>query len=104
MDPEWDGAHRADLDEVVALDVVHLDVSVKAARELGRHQRLELVVSRTPRQAARDEQRLVARRDAEALELRHRRRDRGLSRVAFRSGKRQLRRLHDDRRARAACP
>src|SRR6266540_7014950 len=80
MDAERHGARRPQLDEVVALDVVNLDVTVETARELGRHERLELIVAGTPRQSAGDEERLIAGRNPKPLELRDSRRDRGLAR------------------------
>ena len=35
MHAQWNGAGRSDLDQVVALDVVNLDMPVEAPRELG---------------------------------------------------------------------
>ena len=90
-----------ELDEVVALDVVHLHVTMEAAGELRRDERLELLVSGPSREPARDEQRLVPSRDAQPLELRHRGGDRRLTRIAFGSRQRQVRWFDDDRRARS---
>ena len=56
----------------------------------------ELPLAGAARQAAGDEDRLVAARDAEALQLVDDRRDRGLARVAQGAGDRQRRRLDDD--------
>jgi hypothetical protein len=102
VDAERHGASAAELDQVVALDVMNLDVAVKASREVRRDERLELIVPGAAGKAARNEQRLVAGRDAQPLELPDRRRDRGLPRVPLRSRQRQVRWLDDDRRPHAA--
>jgi hypothetical protein len=85
VDAKRNRADGAELDEVFALDVVHFDMTVKATRELRRDERLELLVPCAAREAARDEQRLVSGRNAEALELCDRRSDRSLTRVALRA-------------------
>ena len=102
VDAKRNRAGAADLDEVLALGVVHLDVAVEAPRELRRDQCLELLVARAAREPARDEQRLVSGRNAQPLELGDGRGDRSLARVALRARQRQVRRLDDDRRARPA--
>ena len=77
------------------------DVAVEPSRQLRRHERLELALRRPACQSRSDEKGLVARRDAEPLELRHDGGDGGLARVRGRGRNRQRRRLDDDRRARA---
>src|SRR5581483_9443772 len=89
-------------DELLVLDVVHDDVAVEPAREVGRHERLELALRRPPCKPGSDEQRLVARRDAEPLELVDDGGDGELARVERSARDRQRRRLDDDRRARGA--
>ena len=101
VDAKGDRAGGAELDEVFALDVVHLDVTVEAPRELRRDQRLELLVPRPARETARDEEGLVAGRNAEALQFGHGRADRSLTWVALRARQWEVWRLDDDRRA---CP
>ena len=90
-----------DLDEVLALGVVDLDPPVEAARELRRDEELELPVARAAAESAGDEQRLAVERRSGAVELGHRRRDRGAARIAEGARDRQRRRLDDDRRPRA---
>ncbi len=102
VDAKRDRADTADLDEILALGVMHLDVAVEAPRELRRDQCLELFVARAACEPARDEQRLVAGRNAQPFELGHGRGDGSLARVALRARQRQVRRLDDDRRARPA--
>ena len=95
-------ARGADLDQVLSLDVVHLDVTVEAPRELGRYERLQLLVARPACESPGDEKRLVAGGNAEAFELAHRCGNRGLARISLGSRKRQLRRFDHDRDACAA--
>ena len=83
VDAKRDRAGGAELDEILALGVVHLDVTVEAPRELRRNQCLELFVPRAACEPARDEQRLVAGRNAQPFELGHGRGDRSLTRVAL---------------------
>ncbi len=85
MHAKRDRAGGAQLDEVLAFDVVHFDVTVKASRELGRDERLELVVSCAAGETTRHEQRLVSGRNAEPLQLCDGGRDRSLTRVALRA-------------------
>ena len=103
MQAEANRARPAQVDEVVALDVVHFHVAVEAARELRRDEACELVVARAARQTARDEQRLVAALDPESLELLDRRSDRLLPRIPFRPRKRQSRGLDEDGRPAAVA-
>jgi hypothetical protein len=102
VNPERNSIRRADLDEVFALDVVHLHVAVKAAGELRRHERLELFVAGPARHPSGHEQRLVSGRNSEAFEFGHGCRDRRLPRVPLGSRHREVRRLDDDRDAPAA--
>ena len=81
---------------------MHLDVTVEAPRELRRDQRLELLVSRAAREPTRNEQRLVSGRNSQPLQLCDGRCDRSLAGIALRARQRQVWRLDDDRRARAA--
>src|SRR6185369_1463193 len=60
MHTQGERARAADVYEIFALDVMHLDVAVEAARELRRDQRLEPIAARAPRETAGDEQCLVA--------------------------------------------
>ena len=53
MDPKRDRADGAQFDEVFALDVVHLDVTVEVTRELRRDECLELVVPCAAAEATR---------------------------------------------------
>ena len=99
MNSERNRVRRADLDQVFPLDVVHLDMAVEAPRELRRDERLQLLATRAPGQASGDEQRLVAGRDTEPLELVDSRGDGGLPRILFGSRQRQLRRFDHDRDA-----
>ena len=92
----------ADLDEVGALRVVHLDAAVEPSRELRVNEQLQLAVPRPAGKASGDEQRLLLERGAGAVELEHRRGDRGSARVAGRSGNRERGWLDDHRRAAAA--
>src|SRR2546430_16601696 len=69
VNSERNRVRRADLDQVFPLDVVHLDMAVEAPRELRRDERLQLLATRAPGQASGDEQRLVAGRDTEPLQL-----------------------------------
>ena len=99
---EWNGAGRAELDQVLPLDVVHLDVTVEVAREFRRDECLQLLVARASGQSAGDEERLVAGGNAEPFQLGHRRGDRGLARVSLGTRQRQVRWFDHDRDARAA--
>ena len=85
--------------EAGVLRVVNDDVSVEPARELARDETLELPLRRAPGEPARDEDGLVAARDAEALELVDDGADRELPRVGLRPRDRQRGRLDHDRRA-----
>ena len=96
-------ARDAEVDEVVALDVVDLHVPVEATRELVGDEARQQFVAGAAREAARDEQRLVPALDSQPLELLDRGGDRLLSRVALGAGQRQRRRLDDDRRAAAGA-
>src|SRR5207248_2985674 len=78
------------------LDVVHRDEAVEAARELRRDEALELGSPRAASEAAGDEDRLVAARDAGSFQLVHRCGDRELARVVRRAGERAGRRLDAD--------
>ena len=89
------------MDELRILDVVHDHLAVKAAREFGRDERLQLSLRRAARETRCDEDRLVAGRDPVPLELRHDGGDRVLAGIVRRAGNRQRRRLDHDRRA---CP
>ena len=91
------------LDELGVLDVVDDDTPVEPPRQLRGHERPELPLRRAPREPAGDEDRLVAGRDAEPLELAHDRADRELARVRRDARNRQRRRLDDDRRPGAAA-
>ena len=93
---ERDVPVRSELDEVVGLDVVHLDAPAKAAGEVEREERLELAAERTTRQPCGDEDGLIACRDADRLELRDRGGDRLLARVEGGAGDGEGRRLDDD--------
>jgi hypothetical protein len=101
VDAEWQRA-GVELDQVLALHVVHLDVPMEAACEVRRDEVLELAVSRSASQPAGDEERLEAGRDSQALQLLHRRGDCRLARIPLGARKRQLRRFHHDRRPRTA--
>ena len=88
-----------DLDEPLALDVVHFDAAPEPACDLGRDEDLELAMCRAARESSGDEERLAVRGGARALELEHRRRDRRPPRVVGRTGNRERGRFDDDRRA-----
>ena len=100
MDPQR-AVGVGDLDEILALGVVHLDPPVEAARELRRNEELELPVARATAQSAGHEQRLPVERRSGPVELGHRRRDRGAPGIAEGARDRERRRLDDDRRPRA---
>ena len=95
-------ARLADVDEVRALGVVHLDAAVEPSGELRVDEQLELAVAGPAGEARGDEQRLPLEGRAGAVELGHRRGDRGPARIVRRSGDRERRRLDDDRRPAAA--
>ena len=102
MDPERPTTRLADVDEVRALGVVHFDAAMEPARELrgtsSSSSRWAALRARpAPRRAASGRE-----GRAGAVELRHRRRDRGPARVSERSGDGKRRRLDDDRRPPAA--
>ena len=88
MNAQGNASCAADLDEVLTLDVVHLDVAVEPAGELRRHERLEPLAACTACEPACDEQRLIAGRNAQALELGDCGRDRSMTRVTFGARKR----------------
>ena len=98
VDAQRRPAGVADVDEVGCLGVVDLDPAVEAPGERRREQRLELALARPPVEPAGDEDRLARRRDAEPLELVDRCGERIPAGIARRAGKRQLRRLDDERR------
>ena len=100
MHAQGDRARAADVHEILALDVMHLDVTVEAARKLRRDQRLEPIAARAPREPAGDEQCLVARWNSQPLELRNCGGDRGMSRIPLDARNGKGRWLDDDRRAR----
>jgi hypothetical protein len=102
VDAKRDRAGNPDLDEILALGVMHFDVAVKASRELRGDQCLELLVTRAPCEPARDEQCLVAGRNAQPFELGNGRSDCTLAWVALCARQWQVRRLDEDRRARPA--
>src|SRR6476469_1004485 len=60
MHAQGDRARAADVDEILALDVMYFDMTVEAARELRGDQRLEPIAACAPREPAGDEQCLVA--------------------------------------------
>ena len=71
-------------------------MAVKAAGELARDESLQLSLGRAAREAARDEERLVAGRDPQPLELVDDGSDRELARVGGRARDGQRGRLDDD--------
>ena len=81
---------------------MHLDAAVEPSRELGVNEELQLAVAGLPGEPSGDEQRLFVERSARAVELDHRRGDRGAARVVRRSRDRERGRLDDDGRAAAA--
>ncbi len=89
--------------ELGVLGVVDDDVTVEAAGEVARDEPFELALRRPPRKAARDEDRLVAARDSEPLELVDHRADRKLARIGRAARDRQCGRLDDDRRSPASA-
>src|SRR6185295_4665119 len=100
MHAQGDRARAADLHQIFALDVMHFDMTVEAARKLRRDQRFEPIASCAPREPAGDEQCLVARWNSQPLELRNCGGDRGMSRIALDARNGKGRWLDDDRRAR----
>jgi hypothetical protein len=102
VDLQRSAVRVAEVDEVRALGVVHLDSTVEAAGELRRDEQLELAVSGLAAEAGGDEERLLLEGRAGAVELRHRRGDRGPARISKRPGDWKSRRLDDDRRASSA--
>jgi hypothetical protein len=103
VDPQGHRSRGADLDQVLTLDVVHLDVAVEAARERRRHEPFEQLLAGAPGQPAGDEQCLVPAWDAQPLELVDGRLDRRLARVALAPGEGQSGRLDDHRRPAAGA-
>ena len=79
-------------------------LAAEAPGEAGRDDAhaLEVTAVRPAHQAGRDEKRLALGGDADPLELRGRRGERGLARIVRRSGKRQRGRLDHDRRSPAS--
>ncbi len=82
---------------------MHDDVAVEPACELRRHELAEVALRRPACEAGGNEERLIAGRDAEALELGDNGRDRVLTRVVRRARDRQRRWLDDDRGAGTAA-
>ena len=101
MDPQRRAVDVSEVDQISRLDIVHLDSPVEAPRVLGGDEVLELALAGAPVEAAGDEDRLVLRPHAQALELVDRGRERVAARIVGCAGKRQLRRL-DHERDRAA--
>src|SRR5581483_4898516 len=89
----------ADDDDEIGLDEGTVDTQRRPRAAVERD---ELALRRPPCKPGSDEQRLVARRDAEPLELVDDGGDGELARVERSARDRQRRRLDDDRRARGA--
>jgi hypothetical protein len=89
-------------DELLRLDVVHLNLSVEAARKIRRHERVDLSLVDAPGEAAGHENRHTIRRDAGPLELVDRDGDRGRPGFDRRRRDGLSRRLDHDRRAPAS--